>query len=62
MAFQHAQQLSSLGYLKHPSPKEMLGAGENLLLGCYDGDYEISAEEAVLRWYFLLFYLKFCIL
>uniref|UniRef100_A0A7M5VFC9 SCP domain-containing protein n=1 Tax=Clytia hemisphaerica TaxID=252671 RepID=A0A7M5VFC9_9CNID len=51
MAFQHAQQISSMGYLKHPSSKEMLGTGENLLLGCYDGEYEISAEEAVLRWY-----------
>jgi Uncharacterized protein with SCP/PR1 domains len=50
-AFQQAQTLSSLGYLKHPRAEEMKNTGENLLLGCYDGEYDISAEEAVMRWY-----------
>ena len=50
-AFQHAQILSSAGVLKHPMNEAMQGTGENLLLGCYDGEYDVSAEEAVLRWY-----------
>ena len=54
-AFQHAQMLSSTGYLKHMPSKMLMGTGENLLLGCYDGEYDLSAEEAVLRWYSIYF-------
>ena len=49
-AYQYAIALTNLGYLKHENSDILMGMGENLLLGCYDQDYEISAEEAVLRW------------
>lgn len=49
-AYQYAMSLTDLGYLKHEKHERLLGSGENLLLGCYDGDYDISAEEAVMRW------------
>ncbi|XP_065676814.1 uncharacterized protein LOC136072146 isoform X2 [Hydra vulgaris] len=60
-AYRHAVSLTNLGYLKHESLKQnptlellpgvISTVGENLFLGCYDGEYDISAEEAVVRWY-----------
>ena len=59
-AYRHAVSLTNLGYLKHESlrqnptmellPGVFSTMGENLFLGCYDGEYDISAEEAVVRW------------
>lgn len=54
-ALKHATELTHLGYLKHQSTDLLMGMGENLLMGCYDGEYDISAEEAVLRWYVFCF-------
>lgn len=50
LAYHYAKFLTTTGYLKHDTEAQMVGIGENLLLGCYDQDYDISAEEAVLRW------------
>ena len=49
-AYQYAQTLTNLGYLKHEAKEKLMGMGENLAIGCYDGDYDMSAEEAVIRW------------
>ncbi len=51
-AFQYATYLTQLGFLKHDEkiPKNQ---GENLMIGCYDNNSEMSAEDAVNRWYVL---------
>eukprot|EP00795_Rhopilema_esculentum_P001828 gene1828-16318_t len=48
-AFKYATYLTQLGYLKHDNkiPKDQ---GENLAIGCYDNNLEMSAEDAVTRW------------
>lgn len=53
-AFQYATHLTQLGYLKHDDkmPKDQ---GENLAIGCYDNNSEMSAEDAVTRWYVFSF-------
>lgn len=48
-AFQYATYLTQLGFLKHDEeiPKDQ---GENLAVGCYENNSEMSAEDAVTRW------------
>ena len=49
-ALQYATKLTYLGYLKHRDTKELKDKSENLAMGCYDNDSEMSAEDAVTRW------------
>ena len=51
LAYHYAKFLTTLGYLKHDTEAQLVGIGENLMLGCYDQEYDISAEEAVMRWF-----------
>ena len=57
-AFKYATYLTQLGFLKHDEklPKNQ---GENLAIGCFDNNSEMSSEDAVSRWYvFLVKYVR----